>query len=62
MLDDAGALVTEHHGRRALPLALHLVEVRSADSGRSDADDDVVSAGLREVELDDLEGLAHCSE
>ena len=58
MLDDPGALVPEHHRRRPLPLALHLVEVGAADADRGHADDDVVRAGLRQIELDDLERLA----
>ena len=57
-LDDTGTLVTEHHRRRALPLALHLVEVGPADAGSGDPDDDIVRAGLCQVELDDLERLA----
>ena len=60
MLDDPGALVPEHHRRRALPLALHLMEIGAADPHRGHADDHVVRAGLGEVELDDLEGLADC--
>ena len=58
MLDDAGAFVPEHHRRRPLELALDLVEVGAADPDRGHADDDVVGAGLRQVELDDLERLA----
>ena len=58
VLDDARALVPEHHRRRSLPLALHLMEVGAADACRSDANNDVVRAGLRQVELDDLERLA----
>ena len=61
-LDDAGALVAEHHRRRSLPLALDLVQVGAADADRRHADDDVVGAGLREVELDDLERLADAAE
>ena len=57
MLDDAGSLVAEHHRRRPLPLALDLVQVGTADAGRSNPDDDVVRAWLRQVELDDLERL-----
>ena len=58
----AGALVAEHHRRRPLPLALDLVQVGAADADRRHADDDVVRAGLRQVELDDLERLADCPE
>ena len=57
-LDDAGAFVPEHHRRRPLPLALHLVEVGAADADRGHAHDDVVRAGLVQLELDDLERLA----
>ena len=62
VLDDPGALVPEHHRRRPLPLALHLVEVGAADPDRRHADDDVVRAGLCQIELDDLERLADCPE
>ncbi len=62
VLDDAGSLVPEHHRRRALPLALYLVEVGAADPDRRHPDDDVVGAGLCQVELDDLERLADCPE
>jgi len=54
--------VAEHHRRRSLPLALDLVQVGAADTDRRHADDDVVGAGLREVELDDLERLADGAE
>ena len=62
VLDDARALVAEHHRRRPLPLALDLVQVGAADADRRHPDDDVVRAGLCQVELDDLERLADCPE
>ena len=62
VLDDPGSLVPEHHRRRPLPLALHLVEVGAADPDRRHPDDDIVRAGLREIDLDDLERLADCPE
>ena len=52
----------EHHRGRALPLTLYLVEVGAADPDRRHPDDDVVGAGLCQVELDDLEWLADCPE
>ena len=62
VLDDAGALVAEHHRRRPLPLALDLMQVGAADADRRHPHDDVVRAGLCQVELDDLERLADCPE
>jgi hypothetical protein len=38
------------------------VKVGAADPDRGHADDDVVGAGLGQVELDDLERLADCPE
>ena len=58
MLDDPGAFVPENHRRQAAAVALHLVEIGAADSGGCHAHDDVTRAGLREVELDDLQRLA----
>ena len=61
-LDGPGALVAEHHRRRALELALHLVEVGAADPDGRHPDDDLVRARLVQVELDDLERLADSVE
>ena len=47
LLDDARALVTEHHRRRPPELALHLVQVGAADPHRDHADDDVARRPAR---------------
>ena len=49
--------MAEHHRRRPLELALHLVEVGAADPDGRHRDDDLVRAGLPQVDLDDLERL-----
>ena len=56
-LDDAGGLVTEDGRARHGVLALHEVEVGVADAGGAGADEDLVGAGLVDIDIFDDEGL-----
>ena len=56
-LDDAGALVAQHHRRRPHPFALDLVEIRAADSNRGHADHNFVGAGFPDVHVRDVQRL-----
>ena len=50
-LDDAGALVSEHHRPRANPFALDDVQVGAADADRVDAYQRIERAGALQVDL-----------
>ena len=65
LLDDARAFMTEHHGGlRDGALAFERMEVRAADPGSRDSDEDLAFARALDVDLLDGEGLLdlvhHC--
>jgi hypothetical protein len=58
LLDDARALVAEHHREPALDVALHHVQVGVAQPGVGVPDQDLALLGAAELELLDLQRLA----
>ena len=54
-LDLAGGLVAEGHGQRPRARAVDHREVRVAQAGRADADEQLPRAGVVELDVDDLE-------
>jgi hypothetical protein len=62
LLDDASALVAEDDGQLRGIGAFDEVEVRMADPGGDRAHQDLVRAGLGDLDILDLEGFAHLAQ
>ena len=62
LLDHAGALVPQHGGQRIGVGAFHEMQVGVADAGGDGADQNLVRAGLADLHVFDLEGLAHFAQ
>lgn len=61
-LDDARALVPEHHRGRSPPFAPQHVQVGAAEPDPGDAHENVAGAGLVELDLGDVQRTAGLTE